>query len=129
MCILLFQFSPILNNPFFVSSIADARRSFQIASPQKDQDLIWKQVTTTASRGIKRPRKSSASNRDVIHSDSEDDTASRAANKTPRKRPRASVVGSSPKKSMSKLTKSEVRSMFTFNYRTHLSQHLFLASI
>ena len=80
-----------------------------MASPKKDdEDLIWKQLTTV-SRGVKRPRKSLALNRDVIDSDLEDDSISRAGDKTPRKRPRASVVGPSPKKSMSKLTKSEVR--------------------
>ena len=95
---------------FFVSSVTDARRSLQIGSPQKgrdNDDLIWKQITSTASRGVKRPRKSFVSNRGGIDSDSEDDTASRV-NKTPRKRPRASVAGSSPKKSPTKLTKFEV---------------------
>ena len=103
--------SQISTNNFFLSqSVADARRSLQIGSPQKgkdNDDLIWKQITSTATRGVKRPRKSITSNRGDIDSDSEDDTASRA-NKTPRKRPRVSAVGSSPKKSPSKLTKFEV---------------------
>lgn len=99
-----------ISNYFFITSVTDARRSLQIGSPQKgkdNDDLIWKQINSTASRGVKRSRKSFASNHGGIDSDSEDDTASRA-NKTPRKRLRASVVGSSPKKSPSKLTKFEV---------------------
>lgn len=94
----------------FISSVSDARRSLQIGSSTKgndNDDLIWKQITSTTSRGVKRPRKSFASNRGGIDSDSEDDTASRL-NKTPRKKPRVSTVGSSPKKSPSKLTKLEV---------------------
>ena len=87
----------------------DARRSLQIGSPQKNKDdLSWKQIATTASRGIKRSRKSFASNRGGIDFDSGDDTASRAGKKSPRKRPRVSAAGSSPKKSPSKLTKLEV---------------------
>lgn len=106
----LVSFPPKYITTFFVTSVTDARRSLQIGSPQKgkdNDDLIWKQITSTASRGVKRPRKSFASNRGGIDSDSEDDTASRA-NKTPRKQLRASAVGSSPKKSPSKLTKMEV---------------------
>ena len=102
--------SPNIPTTFFVSSVTDARRSLQIGSPQKgkdNDDLIWKQITYTASRGVKRPRRSFASNRGGIDSDSEDDTASRA-NKTPRKQSRPSAVGSSSKKSPSKLTKWEV---------------------
>lgn len=107
----LISFFPrYLTTFFFILSITDARRSLQMASPQKnDEDLIWKQLTTTVSRGVKRPRESLALNRGVIDSDLEDDSISRAGDKTPRKRPRASVVGFSPRKSMSKLTKSEVR--------------------
>ena len=92
-----------------MSSVTDARRSLQIDSPKgKDNnDLIWKQITSTTSRGVKRSRKSFASNRDGIGSDTEDDTVSRA-NKTPRRQPRASVARSSPKKSPTKLTKMEV---------------------
>jgi hypothetical protein len=105
------QVSSLISNDFFCyTSVTDARRSLQIGSPQKgkdNDDLIWKQITSTASRGVKRPRKSFASTRGGIDSDSEDDTASRA-NKTPRKHLRASAVGSSPKKSPSKLTKLEV---------------------
>lgn len=103
---------PTISDDFFChQSLAEARRSLQIASPQKNKsdDFIWKQVTATASRGVKRPRKSFASNRGAVDSDPEDDTTTRGGNKTPRKRPRVSTVGSSPKKSMSKLTKLEVR--------------------
>lgn len=92
----------------FSLSVTDARRS--LGSPQKgkdNDDLIWKQITSTASRGVKRPRKSFPSNHGGIDSDSEDDTVSRT-NKTPRKRFRDSAVESSPKKSPSKLTKLEV---------------------
>lgn len=107
----LVSFPPnYLTTFFIVTSVAGARRSLQIGSPQEgkdNDDLLWKQITSTASRGVKRPRKSFASNRGGIDSDSEDDTASRA-NKTPRKKLRASAVGSSPKKSPSKLTKWEV---------------------
>jgi hypothetical protein len=108
--VLSYSFSSQTSNDLVVTSVTDARRSLQIGSPQKgkdNDDLIWKQITSTATRGVKRPRKSFASNRGGIDSDSEDDTASRA-NKTPRKQPRASAVGSSPKKSSSKLTKLEV---------------------
>ena len=100
-----------MSNDFFVTRVTNARRSLQVGSPQNgkdNDDLIWKQITSIASRGVKRPRKSFASNHGGIDSYSEDDTASRA-NKTPRKQPkRASAAVSSPKKSPSKLTKFEV---------------------